>query len=107
MLGDTMNLSAGRAAREDAFDRMARHSDWPTAALFVARGIPFGWSGMGEDLRAALTAAGLREPHHPNAWGGLINTMLKLGVLADTGETGQMKKVSSHARRSAIYRKII
>jgi hypothetical protein len=99
-------LSAGRDARDNGMAAVLSHSNWTTAALWAARSVPAGWTGMGEDLRVELRAVGLREPHHHNAWGALINVMIRCGVLEATGEEGQMQKTSSHARRSVIYRKV-
>lgn len=44
------------------------------------------------------------EPHHPNAWGALINAAVRRKIIVDTGEEQQMSKPSSHARRTAVYR---
>lgn len=98
---------SGRLAREDAFDAvMLNNSHWVTAALYAARSVPVGWTGIGEDLRLRLRAAGLRDPAHHNAWGALVMVMVRAGVLEDTGETRQMAVVTSHARKSSVYRKI-
>ncbi len=102
-----MGLEHGIAERDAGLARvMSSHSRWVTAALWTARGVRVGWTGMGEDLRALLVDYGLREPNHHNAWGALINAMVLQGILRPTGEIGQMKKVSSHARQSTVYEKV-
>jgi hypothetical protein len=56
----------------------------------------------GEDIRATLTELGL-EPNHPNAWGSLINTLIKKKVLIPTSQYRPMRDPRSHARSTRIY----
>jgi hypothetical protein len=57
----------------------------------------------GEDVRAILTEIGM-TPEHPNAWGALINWMVKRNVLIPTHRYTSMKDPRSHARKTQIYK---
>ncbi len=58
----------------------------------------------GEDIRFYLVArAG--HPHHSNAWGALINTLVRRKIIRPTGEYRAMKDSTSHARRTPVYTK--
>ncbi len=58
----------------------------------------------GEDLRFYLgNKVGL--PQHSNAWGALINTLLKRKIIKPTGEYRAMRDDSSHARKTPVYTK--
>ncbi len=60
----------------------------------------------GEELRFYLS----REvgcPQHSNAWGALINTLLKRKIIEPTGAYRKMKEDASHARKTPVYRKAI
>ena len=56
----------------------------------------------GEDVRATLTELGLK-PNHPNAWGALINGLVKKKVLLPTDVYRPMKDPRSHARSTRVY----
>lgn len=56
----------------------------------------------GEDVRLALTQAGL-VPHHPNAWGSLIRIAVKDGLLGHSGNWRPMQAVKSHGRMTPVY----
>lgn len=99
-----LDLFGSRAARDGAFDDLDAHGDdWvPTTQRKVAA-LPADWTGTGEDIRVHCMRQGAPMPHHPNAWGGLINACLKSGLLHKTGRHGQMRAVRSHARSTPIY----
>lgn len=59
----------------------------------------------GEDIRIILTKIGLR-PNHPNAWGALVMSAIKFGILINTGKVTKMKTKTSHARKTSIYKLI-
>jgi hypothetical protein len=56
----------------------------------------------GEDIRATLTELGI-EPNHPNAWGALVNSLIKKKVLIPTSQYKPMKDPRSHARSTRVY----
>lgn len=79
------------------------NKDW------IARGIKRlqGWRGAeftGEQVREWLIRQGFEEPTHPNAWGALINTAVRRGILVDTLRTVKMTAKKSHARRTPVWR---
>jgi len=57
----------------------------------------------GEDVRVLCAEVEI-APHHHNAWGAAINTMVRRGLLVPTGMFTQMKDVRSHARLTRVYR---
>jgi len=56
----------------------------------------------GEDIRIHCVKKGI-EPHHHNAWGGIISSLVKIGMLEPTGKYTQMRTLKSHARETRIY----
>lgn len=59
---------------------------------------------IGEDIRA-YCADYAGEPSHPNAWGGLSSSLTKSKQIVHTGAWRQMKKPSSHARLTKVYKR--
>ena len=57
-----------------------------------------------EDLRKALTEAGLEDPHHVNAWGAFGMSLSRRKMIARTGEWRHAKSKTSHARFTLLYR---
>ena len=58
----------------------------------------------GEDIRFDCENF-IGFPRHHNAWGALINTLLKRKIIVPTGEYRPMKDRASHARRTPVYRR--
>lgn len=56
----------------------------------------------GEDIRAAFAELGI-EPNHPNAWGALVNSLIKKKILIPTSQYKPMKDPRSHARSTRVY----
>ena len=94
----------GEAARDEGITRtLDANPHWATAANeFIKRHLA-GAEVTGEDIRLRLQQEGI-EPGHPNAWGGLVSTRARSGVLTDTGQTRKMKAQASHARRTPVWR---
>jgi hypothetical protein len=44
-------------------------------------------------------------PGHHNAWGGLINSLIREGSIRFTGKYRKMKDPTSHARKTPVYYK--
>jgi hypothetical protein len=104
----TLDDVLARRARDDALARVGGGAgSWMGEARALAGHLlPPGWEGTGEDLRLALTEAGLRAPHHHNAWGALVLGLVARGLLARTGQMRGMRTARSHARRTAVYRRV-
>jgi hypothetical protein len=88
-------------------------ADWHEAGLLAlaelrkrerAAGLR-GWGreATGEELKARLVPL-IGEPHHVNAWGALINSAARAGLLLDTGRTVKCRLPVSHARRTVVWR---
>ena len=94
------------ASRRDAGIASVMQSageDWKAAAIAVAlrvrdRGEDF----TGEDIRLACVKEGI-SPSHPNAWGGLVQGMVRSGMIVETGEWKAARSPRSHARRIPVY----
>ena len=56
----------------------------------------------GEGFRVWLTAHGI-IPESPHAWGMLMRTAVKRGLIKDTGRSVQMFTKKSHARRTPVW----
>lgn len=57
----------------------------------------------GEDIREHLISWKI-EPAHSNAYGALIMTAVKRGLIVGTGKYVSMKSAKSHARKTQLYR---
>jgi len=99
-----LDLFGSREARDAAFDDLDEHGrGWVPIAQRKVMSLPPDWTGTGEDIRVHCMRQGAPMPHHSNAWGGLINSCIKAGLLHKTGQHGQMRAVRSHARSTPIY----
>ncbi len=58
----------------------------------------------GEDIRFTCLGS-VGHPHHSNAWGALVNTLIRRKIIKPTGEYRAMKDDSSHARKTPVYTK--
>lgn len=96
------DLYTARSERNAALDKVASNApDFMVGALASIDQLPAGeWTG--EQVRMALSHRGI-VPHHHNAWGSLISTAVRRGILIDTGRYGHMTAKKSHARRTPIY----
>ncbi len=61
-------------------------------------------SFTGEDIRFVMSRK-IGFPAHPNAWGALINTLVRRKIIRPTGEYRAMKDQNSHARKTPVYTK--
>ena len=99
-----VSSNAGRMLRDEGIKRVIENSEtWQDRALRIIQAAQFD-QVTGEELREPVVLA-IGEPHHPNAWGALINTAVKRGLIVKTGQYTQMRRASAHARVNAIYRK--
>jgi hypothetical protein len=51
-----------------------------------------------DDFRKYATEMGLTEPHHPNAWGALMNHAAKLNYIRFTGNVWESTRPQAHKR---------
>ena len=90
-------------ARDAAIDQVLNNAGipWQERAERVLR-IMTASEVTGEDVRMACKARGV-EPHHHNAWGGLISRFVSAGLLVPTGRYVAMQAKGSHARKTQVY----
>jgi len=104
MQEDMFQEGSAVTERDQALHRVATNSgSWMLDALIAICRISTDSEVTGEDIRLnILERVGM--PHHHNAWGALIKSALKQGVLIPTGEYRAMKTRKSHARKTPVYR---
>ena len=102
---DLFDAALSRQARDVGLKLVGDNSAdfMPLGLMMIAKLAP--WTYTGEQIRQQLTAAGI-VPHHSNAWGALINTAVRRGLLRPTGRWVPMTAISSHARKTAEYEKV-
>lgn len=101
---DGPDLFEALERRNRAFDELdASQVPWIDFSLDKLLELPVGTEGTGEDFRAMLLDMGVATPH-PNAWGALIATARRRGLLYKTGEYRKMRQPKSHARETPVYR---
>ena len=105
MTGDQYDLLKSVKARDAALDQVAENAkDFSTLAYNVVMRIPRGWVGTGEDIREIVEREGI-TPHHHNAWGAFTSLLCRYKIIEKTGLYTQMKRIGSHARVNAVYKK--
>ena len=100
-------LFSGEVLRDEGIKKVADNNDkWMTACLrwVENHGLDFGGDFTGEDLRMGLSRC-VGCPAHSNAWGALINTLVRRKIIKPTGEYRAMRDDSSHARKTPVYTK--
>lgn len=92
--------------RDEVLKEIAdRQDDWMKRALEAFAQLPQEWTGLGENIRFDLLAAGLSPPRSPQTWGVLIGILVKRGLLVPTGERRPMTAEGSNGRKSDVYRR--
>ena len=51
-----------------------------------------------DDFRSYATGIGLKEPHHPNAWGALFNHAARLNMIRFSGNVWESSRPEAHKR---------
>ncbi len=100
-------LFTGEVLRDEAIANVTEHNGkW--MALCVMKMEQSKWLGdgtfTGEDVRHYCEYS-VGCANHPNAYGALINTLLKRKIIKPTGEYRSMKDDRSHARKTPVYTK--
>ena len=106
---ETLNRDpqGSRDARDKGIDQvMTGEERFATRVTGIVKRLPFGWEGIGEDIRLLYAEAGYPPPHHPNCWGGVINSCVRAGMLKLTGDWRHMAIRRSHRRMSPEYRRV-
>jgi len=97
---DLFDLARGRRARDEGMAKVQDETLTEYADRMLEAFVGYRWTG--EDVRAYIEGMGY-SPGHPNAWGAVINALVRRGRLEKTGEYRQMRRVSSHARVNPVY----
>ena len=102
---------SGACLRDKGIQQVTEHNEnWMEKALDR---IEFGFIPIvrrtyqdftGEEIRFFLNRKLIGQPKHPNAYGALINTLVKRKIIAPTGQYRQMKDRTSHARSTPVYK---
>lgn len=104
---DDLPLFTGEVLRDEGLAKVSEHNGrWMDACLmqaefYVATSIK---SFTGEDIRFYCQSK-VGCPKHPNAYGALINTLVRRKIIKPTGEWRAMRDDSSHARKTPVYTK--
>ncbi len=98
-------LFSGELLRDEALEKVASHNEsWMECCICSVENHDL-WDGgnfTGEEIRF-LCYAQVGNPTHPNAWGALVNTLVRRKIIRPTGEYRAMKDDSSHARKTPVY----
>jgi hypothetical protein len=99
------NLFDARAARDAGIEKIrSKNTEWLERALKMLPGMKtVCMITTGEGIRVWLTGQGLEAPSNQHAWGMLVRTAMKRGLIKDTGRMGQMFTEKSHARRTPLW----
>jgi hypothetical protein len=101
---EDLPLFSGQIERDKAIAQVSGHNErWmdlclENSARYIKHHVDF----TGEDIRFYCSKI-VAIPSHPNAWGALIQTLIKKKLIRKTGEYRQMKSEDSHARSTPVY----
>ena len=104
---DTASMLTGKELKEKGLKLVRENNEnWMANAIALASYYAQFHIGdfTGEDIRSYCQIKFIGSPKHPNAWGALINTLLKRKIIVPTGEYRPMKDRSSHARSTPVYK---
>jgi len=108
MTFDQPDLFSGEQLRDAGIARVTSNNEsWIVAATraaeaFISRQ---NLSFTGEDIRFYCEQA-VGPPKHPNAWGALVNALLKRGAIQPTHQFRPMRDPNSHARITPVYNRL-
>lgn len=85
----------------------ADNKGWMKIATDAFQRLDPTWSGIGEDLRFALTEMGVPTPRHVNVWGVFVGNLVRRGLLVTTGERRPMTAKGANGRRSDVYARAV
>ncbi len=104
-LQDFGPLFTGELLRDEGIAKVSVNNEsWMELCLTEVSKAHYNGEFTGEDLRFRLLGS-IGHPAHSNAWGALINTLIKRGIIKPTGEYRPMRDDNSHARKTPVYTK--
>jgi len=57
-----------------------------------------------DDIHGLAEECGLREPHHPNAWGAAFNSAARDGIITPSGRFVPSERPDAHARMVGVWK---
>ncbi len=101
---EELPLFAGARLRDKGIKTVTEHNEsWMDLCVLAAEKFVAGQDTItGEDIRFQCERT-VGYPNHHNAWGALINTLLKREIIVATGEYRPMRDDASHARSTPVY----
>lgn len=102
--GDLFELAEARRRRDAGLARVsAANALWLERCFVVAsKFMEGGHQATGEEIRFHCQQI-VGRPTHPNAWGALINLLIRSGKIRPTGTHRPMRAKTSHARSTPVY----
>jgi len=101
---ETPDLFTGQQLRDAGISQVLNNNvDW--IVLCVAEAERFAIDALcftGEDIRLHCRIK-VGQPRHHNAWGALINILIKRKIIVPTGQFKHMRDPTSHARLTPVY----
>lgn len=96
-------LETGDALKElgIATTLAAEHQQWKADVRAAVMRMPIGERFTSADLQRLVG----REPHHPNCWGAILNTMARARLCAGTGKYVKHDRPSCHAAVIQVWMK--
>lgn len=103
-MDDRFDPNEAKRRRDEGIARvLSRNASWADNLGAWIIGLPHGWTGTGEEIRRIYRDCGGQLPTHHNAWGGVINGMVRRGILVKTGKRKHMVTSKSHSRSTDVY----
>jgi hypothetical protein len=99
-------LFTGEVLRDEGIKKVADNNErWMDLCVkAIEKSYSENWTFTGEDMRH-LCETTVGCPAHSNAWGALVNTLVRRKIIKPTGEYRAMRDDNSHARKTPVYRK--
>lgn len=102
------SLFDARQARDEGIAKtVMKNESWLERAISMLPAMKKEYSYVtgvtGEAVRVWVLAHGLEHPLSQHAWGALVRTAMKRGLIRDTGRQAQMVTEKSHARRTPLW----
>lgn len=98
------------AERDEALERVLDNAggDWQASAYtMLLRGFQAHPDGaIAETARLWAIGQGLTPPHHHNAWGAIVNQLVRDNRIESAGRLEKSKTAKSHARRQPVWRAV-
>lgn len=102
-----LNIFEAKLRRDEGMEQaedaaISRVRDWPERALEYLKDYPM-LEFMAEDVRVWATERGLEEPPSNRAWGSVIATARKLGIIEHIGYSATSNP-KAHRTPASVWR---